>query len=282
MILIADAGSTKCDWIGINDQKEVVLKVRSKGINPSILKEEEIIDRLTICEELFQVKDKVDKIYFYGAGCGLEKNQNELKAIYQEFFTNASFIQVLEDLAAAVYACTTIEPGIVSILGTGSNCCYFDGKDIITRMPALGYKVMDDASGNFMGKSLLRAYFFKLLPEHLRKQFEEDFDTDPGEIKLNLYKKPNANAYLAGYAMFLFKHIEEPFIQDLIKESVESFVKTHLNLFKEEAKTYPLHFVGSIAYFSQDQIKEVLNKYGMKTGKFVRRPIEELVHYHTK
>ncbi|SFU37239.1 BadF-type ATPase [Pustulibacterium marinum] len=278
MILIADAGSTKCDWIGINEQKEPIFKVRTRGINPAILSNKQIMERLTECHELAEIKDTVTEVYFYGAGCGTVISQTEVKAVFQLFFKKATYLQVLEDLDAAVHACTKDAPGIVSILGTGSNCCYYDGEKIITRMPTLGYTIMDDASGNSMGKLLLRAYFFNQLPEHLKTKFEAEFDIDPGIIKENLYKKPNANAYLATYAKFLFQHLEDPFVQELIKSAIESFVDTHINLYLEEAKKYPLHFVGSIAYFSQKQINEVLNKHNMKAGKFVRRPIDELIH----
>lgn len=278
MKLIADSGSTKCDWIGINDEKEIQCKVRSRGMNPVVLNEDELLLRLTENETLTQIKEQVTELYFFGAGCSDTKQQELVQTVLQDFFTQATYIQVLEDLDAAVYACTSNQPGIVSILGTGSNCCFYDGKKIHTRIPSLGYTLMDDASGNSLGKMILRAYFFNQMPASLRTQFENHFEVDIDEIREHLYKQPNANTYLAAYAKFLFEHLDEPFVQQLLTKAIEGFIDTHMQLYKEEASKYPLHFVGSIAYFAQEQIKQVLAKHQMQAGKFIRRPVEALIH----
>ncbi len=39
MILIADGGSTKCDWILLDKKGEVVFKTRTKGLNPAVFPE---------------------------------------------------------------------------------------------------------------------------------------------------------------------------------------------------------------------------------------------------
>jgi N-acetylglucosamine kinase-like BadF-type ATPase len=43
----------------------------------------------------------------------------------------------------------------VSILGTGSNCSYFDGKELHQKYNH-GY-IMDDCSGNVFGKELIES-----------------------------------------------------------------------------------------------------------------------------
>ncbi|ETN95084.1 BadF-type ATPase [Zhouia amylolytica] len=280
MILIADGGSTKCDWIAVDETGNTLFKTRTKGVNPALLSKKEVVERIAESPELSSHKAEVKKVFFYGAGCGMEKQQKGLAKAFKRFFVEAEVIDVKEDLAAAVYACTE-EAGVVCILGTGSNCCYFDGKEIYTRMPSLGYTIMDDASGNFIGKQLLRAYYFKQMPEYLADKFRVEYDLDPTKVKKKLYKKANPNAYLASFAKFLFENIEEPFFQALLKEAALSFLKSHLMLFREELLTKPAHFVGSIAYYAKDQITEVLKEHGIQTGKFVRRPIDGLVRYHT-
>ncbi|UNY99187.1 N-acetylglucosamine kinase [Zhouia spongiae] len=280
MILIADGGSTKCDWIAVDEAGKTLFKTRTKGVNPALLTKKEVVERLAESPELLTHHEEVGKVFFYGAGCGLEKQQKGLAKAFRRFFTKASVVDVKEDLAAAVYACTD-KPAVVCILGTGSNCCYFDGTEIQTRMPALGYTLMDDASGNFIGKQLLRAYYFKQMPEYLADKFRVEYQLDPAKVKKNLYKKPNPNAYLATFAKFLFENIEEPFSQALLKEAALSFLKSHLMLFKEELASAPVHFIGSIAYYAKEQITEVLKEHGIQAGKFVRRPIDGLVSYHT-
>lgn len=280
MILIADGGSTKCDWIGVDSQGKTLFKSRTRGVNPALLSKKEVIGRLAKSEELNTHQSEIDKVYFYGAGCGLEKQQKSLAKAFGKFFTNASLIDVKEDLAAAVYSCTS-EPGIVCILGTGSNICFFDGSEIITRMPSMGYSLMDDASGNYIGKQLLRAYYFKKMPTYLADKFRTEYDLEPTKVKKHLYKKTNPNAYLASFAKFVIENVEDPFCQEILRNAAISFFDSHLLLFEEELKHYPVHFVGSIAYYAKDQLTEVLEEHHVRVGEFVRRPIEGLVDYHT-
>ena len=154
MILIADGGSTKCDWILLNNEGEQVFKTRSKGLNPAVFQEAVLEERLAENPELAEVRDSIEKVHFYGAGCGTPTPRELLRSIIANYFTNADEVQVMEDTVAAVYAATT-EPGIVCILGTGSNSCYFDGNKITQAVDSLGYILMDEASGNYFGKRLV-------------------------------------------------------------------------------------------------------------------------------
>lgn len=279
MVLVADGGSTKCDWVGINSDGQIGFKATTKGINPTFLKEEEVLAYLSEAEELVFYRSKVHKIFFYGAGCGLKRQQDFLAGILKKYFSEATEIRVEGDLAAAVYGSTS-KPGVVCILGTGSNACLFDGKTIQTQMPAMGYTLMDDASGNYIGKQLLRSYYFKSMPEPLRKKFETAYDLDPEEVKERLYKKPNPNAYLASFARFLFENPEAGFFKNLLKEAAQSFVDSHLGVYDAQARKYPVHFVGSIAFFAQEHFKRALLEKGYRIGKFVQKPIDGLVKYH--
>ena len=151
MILIADGGSTKADWIALDANKDEVFRVRTKGLNPAVVPEEILRERIINTYQLYHNKDEVTQVYFYGAGCGTDEATLILKKIFESIFTNASVV-VEEDLLAAVYAAAGGSPAIVAILGTGSNSCYFDGKEVITNSVSLGYILMDEASGNYFGK----------------------------------------------------------------------------------------------------------------------------------
>lgn len=283
MIIITDSGSTKCDWIAIdNHGVQLFDKVRTKGLNPAILAPGELMGRIQESKMLMANKDKVEELYFYGAGCGTDGPVLALEQVLKKIFRNAKIV-VAEDTLAAIYS--TIdnnEPAVVCILGTGSNCTYYDGEKAIQRVKSLGYILMDDASGNYFGKQLLRDYKFKLMPNHLRVSFEEKYQLDSDFIKYNIYKQPNPNAYLAQFAEFMFLQKEDPYISDLIKEGIKLFTKTMIFQYKEELKTVPVHFAGSIAFLSQPEIKEVAEEMGFILGNFVKRPIDGLVAYHAK
>lgn len=281
MIVIVDSGSTKSDWIIVDKQGNKLFdKVRTKGLNPAILSEKKLFKNINKSDILVEQKENVTHLFFYGAGCGTENPRLMLKEVLEEFFPKAK-VDVNEDTLAAVYSTiNNNEPAVVCIMGTGSNCSYYDGEKLHQRVNSLGYTLMDDASGNYYGKQLIRDYYFHHMPGKLRAAFGHEFNMDSDFIKYNLYKLPNPNAYLAHFAKFMFLNKDSEYIPELIKEGIRRFAKNMIFQYKEELKTVPVHFAGSIAYFSQDEINEVAKEMGFKTGNFVRRPIEGLVDYH--
>ena len=186
MILITDGGSTKCDWILLDSQGAVVLRTRTVGLNPAVVHGDELLKRVADNLDLQPYYDLVTRLDFYGAGCGTEKPSLLLKGVLEEIFPKAC-VDVQEDTIAAVYAATTL-PGIVCILGTGSNSSYFDGTTVHPSAVSLGYSLMDEASGNYFGKRLLRDYFYNKMPAVLKAEFARRFDLTPDVIKHNVYK----------------------------------------------------------------------------------------------
>lgn len=281
MILIIDSGSTKSDWIALSQTGEQLFKTRTRGMNPAILNPQQLTERLEESEELVSHKEQVQKVFFYGAGCGTDAPRQSLELLLDNYFVNATVV-VKEDTAAAVYAAVGDDPGVVCILGTGSNCCFSDGKNIEQRVVSLGYTLMDEASGNWYGKNLLRDYGFKNMPKDLMAKFAASYNMDPDYIKYNLYKQPNPNAFLAHHAEFIFQNLEERYIMKLLRKGLRKFSRNMILQFREEIKSYEVHFVGSIAHFAQARIKQVAAEFGYEVGNIVRRPIDGLVVYHQK
>jgi len=278
MTLIADGGSTKCDWILLDSSGDIVFKTRTQGLNPAVIPQEELYIRIQENEELKSVFTTVNTVDFYGAGCGTVTPRKNLSNVISELFPNAK-VSVNEDMAAAVFAATT-EPGIVCILGTGSNSCYFDGKEIHSPIPSLGYTLMDEASGNYFGKRLIRDYYYKKMPTELALEFEKRFDLEADVIKMNLYKKPNPNTYLASFAEFIFTSEEtNGYFYELIREGMLKFIEYRILCFKE-AQNVPIHFIGSIAHFSEDIIRDCMKPYNLELGNIIRRPIDGLIEYY--
>lgn len=278
MTLITDGGSTKCDWILLDSSGNVVLKTRTKGLNPAVIPEDELRDRIRSNADLVSLFSKVEVVDFYGAGCGTKTPVKILHSVISELFENA-IVTVSEDTVAAVYAATS-EPGIVCILGTGSNSCYFDGKEIHTSVESLGYSLMDEASGNYFGKRLIRDYYYKKMPTELAQEFEKRFDLDADTIKMNLYKKPNPNMYLASFAEFIFTCDEvNGYFYKLISEGMQKFIEYRILCFKE-AQRVPIHFIGSIAHYSKDIILDNMKRYHLELGNVIQRPIDGLISYY--
>ncbi|MDG1042514.1 MAG: N-acetylglucosamine kinase [Flavobacteriaceae bacterium] len=285
MIFIIDSGSTKSDWIAIDTETgdPIFEKQRTKGLNPAIISDTDAFYIIKANDLIYDNKLNVTHVYFYGAGCGTEKPSQMLKEVLESIFLNAEVV-VEEDTYAAIYATVGVSqrPAVVCILGTGSNCTYYDGVQADQRVCSLGYSIMDDASGNYYGRQLLRDYYFNVMPHDLKLVFETRYDVNEDTIKKALYKKPNPNAYLATFAEFLILNKESEYAQNVIKQGLRAFVETMILQYKEEIKTVPVHFAGSIAFFTQEEIKEVAQEYGFTVGNFERRPIEGLVNYHAE
>ncbi|WP_396138191.1 N-acetylglucosamine kinase [Flavobacterium sp.] len=279
MKLLVDSGSTKADWIAIDDNGKVLFTTQSLGLNPEVLNKDEIIHRLDDKFDIKHNKDKATHLFFYGAGCGTDRMKNFLTEVFQNYFKNATVV-VHEDTYAAVYATTPKDTeAIVCILGTGSNCSYYDGKILHQKVQSLGYIAMDDCSGNRFGRHLLRGYYFNKMPKDLAQEFHEEYNVDADYIKHNLYKEPNPNAYLATFAKFLIKHKDTDFCKKYIQLEMEDFVENYVEQF-ENCKEVPVHFVGSIAFYLKDELTAVLVKRGITIGNVLRRPIDGLIAYH--
>lgn len=279
MKIIVDSGSTKTDWIAIDDGGNKLFETQTLGLNPQVLTEHILEERIINNYDLYQVRKEVTKIYFYGAGCGTEPPNKLLKKVFTPIFVNAD-INIKEDTYAAVYSCCKPgEKAIVSIIGTGSNCSYFDGNKIHQKITSLGYVLMDDASGNYFGRQLLRDYYFNIMPKELGIKFKNKFNLKAEFIKDSLYKKPNPNTYLAKFAKFLIENKDLKYSKELIKKGFTLFIENQINQF-ENSNEVSLHFVGSVGFYLQENLKKVLESKGLKIGKVIKKPIDGLVSYH--
>lgn len=279
MILVVDSGSTKTDWIAVNSKGETLFSTQTLGLNPQVLSSAILKERIINNFDLYQNRNEVTHLYFYGAGCGVDSPQKRIRRVFDEIFINSKIV-IKEDTYAAVYAAADMgKKSIVCILGTGSNCTYFDGKEIEQRVTSLGYILMDEASGNFYGKQLIRSYYFKTMSEDLAKEFEQEYDLTPDTIKENIYRRENPNTYLATFSRFLIKHKNNEVFKDIISKGLERFINHQILQFKN-AKDIPIHFIGSISFYLKEEIEKALALKGLTMGRIVQRPIDELVNYH--
>jgi len=279
MILVVDSGSTKTDWIAIDKNRKIKFSTQTRGLNPQVLSSSIISERIVNNFDLYHNRDSIKKIFFYGAGCGVTSSVNRILKVFKSIFKNSDF-DIKEDTYAAVYSTIKLgEKSIVCILGTGSNCSYYDGKDIEQRIISLGYTLMDEASGNFFGKELIRSYYFNEMDLDIAKDFEKEYDLNADVIKDNLYRKENPNAYLATFSKFLIENKDYKVFKEIIYNGLNRFIAHQIMQFKD-CYDIPIHFVGSIAHYLKKEIRVSLTEKGMKMGNVVQRPIENLVDYH--
>ena len=264
MILIADSGSTKCAWALCNNQGEIVNEYRTIGFNPFFIDQENILNHLEK-SELKLIKEKVTNLIFYGAGCSSQEKNNIIKESLNTFFKKSNII-IQHDIHAACYATYNNQPNITCILGTGSNSCYYDGKEIKENTLSLGFLLGDECSGNYFGKKILKLYLNHKLPEELGNKFKLEYENDWDVIKKNIYNNNRANVYLSKYFPFISSNKNHPLIQEIIYDGLNEFFTLHICCY-QEYKNVEINFVGSVAYYLSEEIKDVIRKKKLQIGK---------------
>ncbi len=275
MILIADSGSTKTHWALIDNQK-VKCQFTSAGINPFYQSSEQIYLEL---QNSFNINcSAVQEIHFYGAGCiGDDKNKIVSDAL-QQLCINAS-ITINSDLLAAARSLCGQEQGIACILGTGSNSCLYDGKNILENISPLGYIIGDEGSGAVLGKMFMADLLKNQLPIKIRDAFFAEYNYTQADILTHIYKQDFPNRFLAQFTPFIKEHLSSPPIYRIVSSSFEAFVERNL-LQYTDVKQHKIHFTGSIAFHFKNILTEVLNIYELQTGKISASPMYGLIQYH--
>ncbi len=277
MILIADSGSTKTDWNALN-HTEVLQNVQTLGFNPMYQEAEDIYEELNK-SLLPNLNDKnPTAIYFYGAGCSSAERNKKVSDALERLFPGSE-IHVDHDLLSAARALCGHKPGIACILGTGSNTCLYDGAQIIDNVPSLGFLLGDEGSGAYLGKLLMRAYFYRELPEELAQSLKNTYKISKNEFLDNLYNAEVPSRYMATFAKFAHDKRKHPVIKEMIYANFENFFERHVLKYKGHQEL-PVNFVGSIAYFFSETLKQSAQKYGLHIETIIQSPSEGLIKYH--
>ncbi len=277
MKLIIDCGSTKADWVLLDD-KNIINKTQTEGFNPNYT-DKEHISRIALNNNLYSTYlQDITHIFFYGSGCGNQQNIEFIKDILKSIFIHSE-IHVYSDMIAACHAVSAHKKGIVCILGTGSNSCLFDGNEIIDKAVSLGYIIGDEGSGSHIGKSILHDYLYKMMPDDLSSKIKTEYDIDVNSFIYNAYHSNKPSQYLASFAKIAIENKDNIYIKSLCTKCFDEFIDCFIMSYdKYHEKT--VSFVGSIAYYFQDIIKERLTIRNLKMGEVLKSPIDGLVKYY--
>lgn len=276
--LIADSGSTKTIWVLLYNGVETE-RVETRGINPYVLSTSDII--LLLQQDLPSsiINSGCTEIYFYGAGCSTPTRNAEVHAALSSIYKGAT-IEIDHDLLGAARGLLGNSKGIACILGTGSNSCVFDGKNITDNIPSLGYILGDEGSGGHIGRSILTAYMYNELPVSLKVKMEMELKVTKENILENIYKKPLPNKYMASFSKFAGENISHDYIRALVKNCFTIFIEKHILPYKNSG-SMEVAFVGSVAYIYKELLLESLNEAHLMPGKIISNPIEGLISYHS-
>lgn len=278
MIIIADSGSSKIDWRLLKKDGSIA-QANSSGFNPYYQPIEDL--RKNIQAALVPLTpERVTKIFFYGTGVSSPKNQEVVRRTFLDFFPEAT-VEIEWDLLAAARALCGQEAGIACILGTGSNSCLYDGKKIKDQVANLGWILADEGSGATIGKRLLFDYLRNKMPESLAKQFQQRFPFSREEFLEKIYQQGKPSTFLSTFSKFIFQHLKESYCYHLVYDSFLEFYENNVMRY-EGYENLKVHFVGSIAFYYSDVLRQVANDKGITVKNILEAPIAGLTLYHQK
>lgn len=277
MILIADSGSTKTDWC-MAEKGVAIKRIPTKGMNPFFQSEDEMVEEMkhSLLPELDGKRPEA--VYFYGAGCAFDKVEIVRRAISCVLSLDMAAIEVNSDMLAAARSVCGHEAGIACILGTGSNSCFYNGKEIEANVSPLGFILGDEGSGAVLGKLFIGDLLKNQLPAGLKEKFLERYQLTPADIIDRVYRKPFPNRFLATLSPFISEHITIPEVRQLVKQSFKAFLVR--NVMQYDYQHYAVGFNGSVAWYYRDILEEALSETGLKMGIIIKAPMEGLLKYH--
>ena len=277
MILIADAGATKIQWVVIHDGK-AGNPFETNGFNPYFMAPKILEDAVEKDLVPFLSPPHIKQIYYYGAGCSTVQKCGIVDDVLREIFENAD-IDIHHDLLGAARSLFGKEEGIACILGTGSNSCLYDGKTILENVTSLGYLFGDEGSGAYMGKLFLTEYLRKRMPQHLTEEFDRKFGFTVENILDSVYNKPHPNQFLSSFSKFIGEHKEDEFIKTIARQNFRDFFREQVTRYTDY-KQKPLGVIGSVGFHYQEIFREVASEHGLAVSKLVQSPLQGLVEYH--
>ncbi|MBQ2510787.1 MAG: hypothetical protein II531_01360 [Bacteroidales bacterium] len=275
MILIADSGSTKTTWMEVKSGNKIV----TEGLNPHFTSDDAFLAACSLVRQHFQHSTFNIQLYFYGAGCGSDQQRERVAELLSKSF-GTNDIHVETDMLGACRAVCGREAGLVGILGTGSNACYYDGRRIMIQPPSLGYILGDYASGNHVGRRLLTDYWCDKMPIEVRHLFEAEHTDDIGRTLDAVYHQPHPNRYLAHIGSIAPRHMEKVYFCRIIDESLDQWMEMRLGALVRQSGSNKISLVGGFAKAIESRLQLFCGRHHLELGTVTDDPIEGLQRYH--
>jgi N-acetylglucosamine kinase-like BadF-type ATPase len=278
MIIIADGGSTKTNWCLVTEEGKKVY-FNTEGYNPYFSSTAYIVQSLMENLPSDLEKNEITEVNYYGAGCSTDEMRKIVADAMKAVFTKAK-VYVGHDLLAAARALLGTSEGFAAILGTGTNTCVYNGREVVHNIDSGAYILGDEGSGCYIGKKLLVDYLRGYMPEPVRKLFWETYKLTPDDVNERVYTQPRANRFCASFSKFVYDnnvHIE--YSRNLVRTSFEDFFQNLVTHYPNYQK-YTFNCIGSVGYNFRNVLEEVVTENGMVVGNIIRSPIDNLVKYH--
>lgn len=274
--LLAESGSTKTEWRWCVGQ-ELVRSFRSTGFNPNVMSRDLMQTELHEVFRTYLMRAEPERVLFYGAGVKGHEQNLIMRKLLQGFFPMAQ-VEVQHDMIAAARS-TGCREGIVCILGTGSNSCWYKDGQILANYGGLGYLLGDEGSGMDLGKALLAGLLHDDFPEEVKQFVVNQEALSLEELKLAVYQDATPNVRMARMAQYLEPLQAFPEINQLIFRRFKAFLESTVMRYPGWPDL-PIQVIGSIGYFFKDILVEACAACHTQPPTIRRDPIDDLLQYH--
>lgn len=277
-ILIADGGSTKVDWLLVDIEGNTKASFTTDGFNVARISKQDAVTYFSAVKQKLEASIRINEIHYYGSGAAT----NEICSTMEEAIREVWDPDVAEVQSDMLAACRVLDgiPGIVCILGTGSNSAFFDGKKIVRNIPPLGFILGDEGGGTALGKRLLGDVFKEIAPKTVCDAFFEETGLSKGDVIRNVYRSPSPNIFLASFVPFIKSHVSDSYINSMVRQEFRRFIARNVARYKD-SHSYPVSYIGSVAYHFRDILTEITQSEGFKIGLIEQHPMTGLKTYHT-
>jgi glucosamine kinase len=279
MNAVVYSGSNYAEW-RLFDRERTIASFKTSGINPYFNDEKQIIQLLSKNINLIHHAEEIKRIYFFGAGSFSTELKNTVHNAFLIFFKFGK-VTVEHDITAAAIACCKNSPGIISIIGSGSNAAWYDGKKVKTNNYGLGYILADEGSGNWLGRQLVREFMNETLPENIRKKFVQRYDPERKTLLEKIYRQKQPAVYLSSFTEFFIDNQEDSYIKGIIKNGFDRLMHTYLLPLHDEHPEAFLYFAGSVAASFQNHLHEAAADANLKIATIIKEPINNLLTYYS-
>jgi glucosamine kinase len=279
MIAVVYSGSHYADW-RLADKDVIIASFKTPGINPYLNDEKSIIQLLSKNINLIHHAEEIKRIYFFGAGASSPELKNAVHNALSTFFKFGK-VTVEHDISAAAIACCKNSPGIISIVGSGSNAAWYDGRKVKPNNYGLGYILADEGSGNWLGRALLKGYMNETLPEPTRKKFVKRYDLDRKTLLEKVYRQKQPALFLSSFTDFFIENKDDSYVKTTVRAGFDKLLKTYLLPLHDEHPGAFLYFAGSVAAAFQNHLQEAAADADLKIANIIKEPINNLLTYYS-
>lgn len=236
--------------------------------------EEEIVNALI---PQLEFRTSFSEVRFFGAGCVPEKQASVREVLCRHLDVEGE-IEVDTDMLAAAKGLCGSRPGIVCIMGTGSNSCFYDGESIVDNVSPLGFILGDEGSGAVLGRLLVGDILKNQMGSALKEKFLKQYGLTPATIIERVYRQPFPNRFLASLSPFLSENIDDPKIYGLVLNAFKAFLTR--NVMQYDYKNHNAHFVGSVAFNYKEVLETAAGAVGVEIGRITQSPMAGLIEYY--